>query len=95
MVSIKGIEKARVLQALFNASRQQGLGFFAQEGATDITADDAEGIIKEYGGLEFDYVMGRVLKVDLSGDEFDEWLYDRDNGTGAALAAIDRMKSAA
>jgi len=29
------------------------------------------------------------MKVDLSGDEFDPRMYDRDNGQGAALRAIN------
>ena len=38
----------------------------------------------------FDYLKGRVMKVDLSEDDgFEEWLYDRDNGEGAAQSALD------
>ena len=40
----------------------------------------------------FDYLHGRVLKVDLSGDEFDERLYDRDCGKGAAQRAVDSIR---
>lgn len=36
----------------------------------------------------------RVLKVELSGDEFDERLYDRDCGEGAAQRAVDSIKDA-
>lgn len=42
---------------------------------------------------DFDYLEGRVLKVNLSNDDgFEEWLYDRDNGNGAAQRAIDSIK---
>ena len=41
----------------------------------------------------FDYLHGRVLKVDLSGDEFDERLYDRDCGEGAAQRAVDSVRA--
>lgn len=41
----------------------------------------------------FDYLHGRVLKVKLGGDEFDEYLYDRDNGAGAAERAISTLRS--
>lgn len=34
----------------------------------------------------------RVLKVDLSGEEFDERLYDRDCGEGAAQRAVDSIR---
>jgi hypothetical protein len=40
----------------------------------------------------FDYLRGRVMKVDLSKDAFDPWLYDRDNGAGAAERAVSRLR---
>jgi hypothetical protein len=40
------------------------------------------------GRLYFDYLFGRPLKVDLSGDEVDAWGYDRDNGGDGSLARI-------
>lgn len=46
---------------------------------------------KRYPNAEriyFDYLQGRVMKVDLAGDELDPRLYDRDNGEGAARRAI-------
>ena len=42
----------------------------------------------------FDYLYGRVLKVDLKGDDgFEEWLYDRDNGEGAAQQSLDDYRA--
>jgi len=41
----------------------------------------------------FDYLYGRVLKVDLSKDEFDERLYDRDCGEGAAQRAVNSARA--
>lgn len=40
----------------------------------------------------FDYLNGRVMKVDLSGDSFDERLYDRDNDLGSAQKVIDSLR---
>jgi hypothetical protein len=40
------------------------------------------------GDLHFDYLFGRPLKVNLTGDEVDPWGYDRDNGGPGTLAAI-------
>jgi hypothetical protein len=40
------------------------------------------------GRLHFDYLYGRPLKVDLSGDGVDPWGYDRDNGGPGTLAGI-------
>lgn len=44
--------------------------------------------------IYFDYLNGKVMKVDLGQDEFDPRLYDRDNGEGAAQRAIDNLKIA-
>lgn len=40
------------------------------------------------GRLYFDYLFGRPLKADISGDEMAPWGYDRDNGGPGTLAAI-------
>ena len=43
--------------------------------------------------LYFDYLHGRPLKSDISGDEFDPWGFDRDNGgDGSAQKVIDRLR---
>lgn len=89
-VSIKGMDKAEVLAALFNASRQHGLGFLDRSGASDLTVEQARADI-ERCGLHFDYHRGRVLKVRIDGDQFWPGLYDRDNGPGAAARAIESI----
>ena len=90
MISISGISKAKVLVALFNASRQQGMGILDTQGASDLSLHEAEEITNEQ--LSFNYLRGRIMKVDISKDTFDPWLYDRDNGDGAAKKAIDSIK---
>ena len=92
MVDIKGLDKARVLKALYDHSHVQGLGFMqaAQDG--DFTVEHCAELLEQY--TYFDYLRGRVLKVDLSRDEFDERLYDRDCGEGAAQRAVDSIKGA-
>lgn len=42
--------------------------------------------------LYFDYVDGHVIKCDLSGDEFNPALFDRDCGEGAAAKAIENLR---
>jgi len=98
MISIKGKDKAAVLVALYNRAQVQGMGIFqgklgdmSLERARKLVDDQA--VVKMPGGntfIYFDYVAGRILKVDLSADEFDEWLYDRDNGRGAAWEALKK-----
>lgn len=92
MIDISGLDKAEVLAALFNASKQQGMGFLNAEGAKAMSVDDARKCIDVVtdsdGEIYFDYLRGRVMKVELSGDELNPRLYDRDNGQGAAARAL-------
>lgn len=89
MIDIKGLSKAKVLCALYNNSKPQGLGIIHFRPA-DLTEEEASKLLKETD--YFDYLAGRVMKVKISGDELDEWLYDRDNGRGAAARAIDLIR---
>ncbi len=89
MIDISKIGKAEALRRLYNKSKPQGMGFMHYTPA-DMTKEQAEAMIQRAGAwLYFDYVQGRVMKVDLSKDEFDPRLYDRDNGPGAAARAIE------
>ncbi len=82
-MDIKGLKKSAVLSALFNASKQQGMGFADSRGAVNMTEEAASKIIAE-GQHYFDYLRGRVMKIDIGGDEADTFGCDRDNGQGAA-----------
>lgn len=91
-MNIKGLNKAVVLMALFNASKQQGLGTLQKEGVANMDIDRAKYIIAGCGEyLEWDYLHGRVMKIDITEDEVDTRLYNRDNGEGAAERAIDTI----
>lgn len=93
MINIKGVPKAEILVALYNASSPRGMGVLVGASAKPMTAELAESLLKEL--TYFDYVMGRPLKVDLAGDELDPRLYDRDNGgPGAAWEAIKGLLAA-
>ena len=90
MVNFKGIPKHKVLQALYDNARAQGLGFLHYTPAP-MSEEEAKSLLGEQ--TYFDYVNGRVMKVDLRGDEeFLEHLYDRDNGPGAAARAIESLR---
>lgn len=88
-INLKG-RKAAVLAALYNNSRPQGMGFLHYD-PTDMTEAEAQALLDE-GQTYFDYLKGRVMKVDLSGDELTRTdLYNRDNGPGAAEQAADSV----
>ena len=87
-ISLVGLDKAAVLAALFNASKPQGLGFIHYKGG-EMTVEEARQLLSQT--TYFDYVHGRVMKIDLKGDALSTWGYDRDNGAGAAELAIQSM----
>ncbi len=93
-LNIKGQNKAAVLAALYNASQPLGMGFlhFTPEPMTLEEAEkqiaDLDPFYKRDGRISFDYLKGRVMKVDVGQDELWVGLYDRDNGPGAAERAL-------
>jgi len=85
MIDISGLDKAEVLKVLHECSKAQGLSFLGLRDQP-LTVEECRDLLKEQ--TCFDYLYGKVMKVDLSTNELDPWLYDRDNGEGAAEAAI-------
>lgn len=89
-INLSGLDKAAVLAALYNASRPQGMGFMHYDPAP-MSVEQARLLLTET--TDFDYLQGRVMKINLSGDELDPWGYDRDNGEGAARMAIESINA--
>ncbi len=104
MIDISGLDKAELLAALYNASEPLGMGIL-QARPGDMTIDEARELIghgddhaRHYPdivrpSMYFDYVYGRPLKVDLSGDTMSQSLYDRDHGQGAAERIITALRA--
>jgi hypothetical protein len=92
MINIKGIDKAALLAALYNEARPLGMGFL-QFNPAEMTREEAARYLET--STYFDYVKGRPLKVDLSGDEFRGDLYDRDQGHGHAAQIVERLRAKA
>jgi hypothetical protein len=85
-INISKMNKAEVLAKLFNNSQAQGIGFL-QNHAEPMGVNEAQGLL-DSGQTYFDYLRGRVMKIDLSSDMLRTGLYDRDNGQGAAALAL-------
>ena len=90
MISLKGLDKAEVLCALHRRSHPQGMGHFHPQADEELTIEGARILLKRQ--TYFDYLAGRVMKIDLSGAELDPRLYDRDLGQGAAERTIDALR---
>lgn len=90
-IDIKGLDKAELLAGLYNASKPLGLGFLHAT-TEPMSRQDAEAIIAEQG-LYFDYLNGRVMKVNLEGDELQPSNYDRNNGEGSAANVVNAIKT--
>lgn len=96
IVDIRSLDKAAVLAALYNASQPLGLGFLTPGSGQQMTVEESGRVLAEAGdNLYFDYLRGRVVKVDLSGDEVDTRLYDRDNGAGSGAQVIEALRALA
>ena len=77
-VSIRGLDKAEVLVALYNNSHEDG-EYMTTVPKQELTIEAARKILKSV--TLFDHLGGRVLKVDLTDDnEFDPYLYDFNMG---------------
>lgn len=87
-INLTGKDKAKVLIALYNNAKPIGRGE-QQYNPQPLSMEEAMLILQD--GMDFDYLRGRVLKVNLSGNTFDTWGYDRDNGEGSAERALKNI----
>ena len=92
MIDIAGKNKAQVLAALYNNSKPLGMGFLQFEPGCMTEVETQEILDDHVDYLRFDYLKGRVIKTNFSGDELDPWGYDRDNGEGAMARAIEEVE---
>ena len=84
--------RAAALAALYNASDSSGFGKLVNR--PKMTVDEAKQQFEELESkgtvrLYFDYINGRVIKVDFSSLIIDLVKYDRDNGRGAGFRALE------
>jgi hypothetical protein len=90
MIDITGIDKVELLRALYANAKVLGLGLL-QYSAAPLTQEEAKAALA-HGYI--DYLMGRVMKVDLTGDTLKPSLYDRDNGEGRAAQVVAQVRAA-
>ena len=84
-VKLKEADKPKALAALYNHSRPLGLGWLHNTPDAMTESEAAELLNQEH---YFDYLEGRIMKLDFDSGEMFVGLYDRDNGQGAAEAVL-------
>ena len=93
-MNIANYDKAEVLAALYNRAKVQGIGVFRQPNG-NMSKDEAQAILdadqKNDRTPYFDYLNGRVMKVNLARDEVQTALYNRDNGIDAAETVLSLL----
>ena len=89
MINIKGLDKTKILRALYNNAKPFGFGFLHFE-KEDMTIKEAESYLKK--SYCFDYLKGRFLKVNLKDDELDPVSFDRDYGRGSCEQIINSLR---
>lgn len=91
------IEPELLFMALYNNSKQQGMGLLDRNGRIPITIDQAKELLERVkpfkGERYFDYVNGRVMKISIGGKVINTWGYDRDNGEDAVRSVITEIRA--
>ena len=88
-IDITGIDKAELLVALYHGTHPLGMGVLHDN--PEFGIDDAKAALASEPSGRLDYVSGRPIKVNISGNSFDPALYDRDAGEGAAQRIVDML----
>ena len=88
-ISIKGLDKVELLKNIWQG--QIPAGYFAMSGIRGPVFN--EETAKEAVKKHIDYFCGRAIKTNLSGDEIDPYLYDRDAGQGKFAQIVDAMRN--
>ena len=91
-VNICGLLPIDVAMVLYQGSKAQGLGRLAAGTPLDEVRRQAQALLARDDGY-IDYLAGRVLKVQLTGESFCPAMYDRDSGEGAAAAAVAQLRA--
>lgn len=95
-IDIRGIDKAALLAALFNAARFTGPAPEGWGSTYLMTLRDAQSILQQRKptgwGARFWKLIGRPIYADLGVDDLNPIGYDRRNGPGAAAAVVAELR---
>jgi len=90
-LDISKLSKYDVLRVLYNRARPLGMGFLHYT-PEDMTTEQAKAVYDEYANHNtppyFDYLKGRLMKVELGGATLSVGSYERDNDPGSCAEAL-------
>jgi hypothetical protein len=89
-IDITGLGKAALLYRLWSGTITAS--FFESAGIQPAGFNMAAATTAAHKGY-IDYFGGRPIKLDLSGDSVDPYLYDRDAGKGACASAVGDVRN--
>lgn len=95
-IDISGLDKWKVLQALYNADAEDTGVFGARYkmgNSLQMSDEEAKACVQGNPKLHFDYVGAKSMKIDLSSDSLDPCVYARDNGEGVAEKAMAYLRA--
>ena len=87
-IDISGLDRVELLLRLW--TNMKPAAFFAMSGRPSPSFD--ESAAKKVVGDYIDYFQGRAIKTDLSKDEVNPRLYDRDAGSGTFKRVVESMR---
>ena len=87
-ISIQGVDKVQLLKGLWEKASAANFYKMSGAGAPKWDEEMAKAAVLKY----IDYYCGRCIKCDLSGDNVDPWLYDRDAGAGAFESVVKSLR---
>ena len=92
IVDISGIDKKMLLQSLYTHAKPLEMQIYPYIPNHILTDQVMESILAEGRGRIY-YLHGRAMKIDISDDVVNTYLYNRHNGTNAAEKIIDALRS--
>lgn len=84
-IDISKLDKAKVLQVLYKRASHQGFGYVVDT-VDSLSYEQAQKLLKFT--TKFEYLGGRLLKIDLAENTLDTFFYNQSNGAEAAEKAI-------
>lgn len=88
-INIKDLDKVELLRNLWESQITASIFTFNAVSAPKFDKEQAKEAVKDH----IDYFCGRAIKTDISQDEIDTYLYDRDAGVGKFESIVNNMRT--